>query len=46
VTQGSVLSRRDFLNATASVGGGLIVALTLPGPAGKANLAAAAVTAG
>ena len=46
MSQGPILSRRDFLNATASVGGGLIVALTLPGPAGNANFAAAAVTAG
>jgi isoquinoline 1-oxidoreductase subunit beta len=37
----SELSRRDFLNATATVGGGLILALTLPGPAGKSNAAAA-----
>jgi isoquinoline 1-oxidoreductase beta subunit len=36
------LSRRDFLNATATVGGGLILALTLPGPGGKSNSAAAA----
>jgi isoquinoline 1-oxidoreductase beta subunit len=36
------LSRRDFLNATATVGGGLILALTLPGPAGKSNSARAA----
>jgi isoquinoline 1-oxidoreductase beta subunit len=38
------LSRRDFLNATATVGGGLILALTLPGPGGKFNSAAAAGT--
>ena len=38
----SELSRRDFLNATATVGGGLIIALTLPGAAGKANSAMAA----
>jgi len=38
----SEISRRDFLNATATVGGGLILALTLPGPAGKSNSAAAA----
>ncbi len=36
------LSRRDFLNATASVGGGLILALTLPGPGSRSNSAAAA----
>jgi isoquinoline 1-oxidoreductase beta subunit len=39
------LSRRDFLNATATVGGGLILALTLPGAAGKSNSAAAAAAA-
>jgi isoquinoline 1-oxidoreductase beta subunit len=39
------LSRRDFLNATATVGGGLILALTLPGAAGKSNSAAAAAVA-
>ena len=33
---GSELSRRDFLNATATVGGGLIIALSLPGPASPA----------
>ena len=38
----SALSRRDFLNATASVGGGLLLALTIPGAAGKS----AAATAG
>jgi isoquinoline 1-oxidoreductase subunit beta len=38
----SELSRRDFLHATATVGGGLVLALTLPGPAGKSNSAAAA----
>jgi isoquinoline 1-oxidoreductase beta subunit len=38
----SDLSRRDFLNATATVGGGLILALTLPGRGGKPNSAAAA----
>ena len=37
----STLSRRDFLNATATVGGGLVIALTLPGPAAKSNSAAA-----
>ena len=36
------LSRRDFLNATASVGGGLILALTRPGPGSRSNSAAAA----
>jgi isoquinoline 1-oxidoreductase beta subunit len=39
------LSRRAFLNATATVGGGLILALTLPGRAGKSNSAAAATIA-
>jgi isoquinoline 1-oxidoreductase beta subunit len=38
----SELSRRDFLNATATVGGGLIIALTLPGAAGTSNSALAA----
>jgi isoquinoline 1-oxidoreductase beta subunit len=37
----SELSRRDFLNATATVGGGLILALTLPGRAGPANFKSA-----
>jgi isoquinoline 1-oxidoreductase beta subunit len=41
----SELSRRDFLNAAATVGGGLILALTLPGRAGKSNSAAAATIA-
>jgi isoquinoline 1-oxidoreductase beta subunit len=41
----SELSRRDFLGATATVGGGLILALTLPGPAGKSNSAKAATVA-
>src|SRR5882672_5954678 len=41
----SDLSRRDFLNASATVGGGLILALTLPGRGGKPNSAAAAGTA-
>jgi isoquinoline 1-oxidoreductase subunit beta len=36
------LSRREFLNAAAAFGGGLIVALTLPGPAGTAVSAAVA----
>ena len=40
----SELSRRDFLNATTTVGGGLILALTLPGRGGKPNAAAAAGT--
>ncbi len=38
----SNLSRRDFLNATTTVGGGLILALTLPGRGGKPDSAAAA----
>jgi len=38
-------SRRDFLNATATVGGGLVLALTLPGRGGKPSSASAA-TAG
>jgi isoquinoline 1-oxidoreductase subunit beta len=37
--------RRDFLNATVAVGGGLMLALTLPGHAGKANRARAAAGA-
>jgi isoquinoline 1-oxidoreductase subunit beta len=44
VKTASDLSRRDFLNATATVGGGLILALTLPGPGSKSNSAAAAAT--
>jgi isoquinoline 1-oxidoreductase beta subunit len=36
VRPGSELSRRDFLNATATVGGGLIIALSLPGSASPA----------
>jgi isoquinoline 1-oxidoreductase subunit beta len=44
--QASALSRRDFLNATAAVGGGLILALTLPGRAGNSNSAAAAAQSG
>jgi isoquinoline 1-oxidoreductase beta subunit len=36
------LSRREFLHASAKVGGGLVIALTLPGPAGTANPTAAA----
>jgi isoquinoline 1-oxidoreductase subunit beta len=35
-------SRRDFLNATATVGGGLILVLTLPWPGGRSSAAAAA----
>jgi isoquinoline 1-oxidoreductase beta subunit len=42
VRPASELSRRDFLNATATVGGGLILALTLPGRAGPANSKSAA----
>jgi isoquinoline 1-oxidoreductase subunit beta len=38
-------SRRDFLNATAAVGGGLILALTLPRYGGR-SIAAAAGAAG
>ena len=37
----STLSRRDFLNATATVGGGLVIALTLPASIAKPNSAAA-----
>ncbi|HEY2678509.1 MAG TPA: xanthine dehydrogenase family protein molybdopterin-binding subunit [Steroidobacteraceae bacterium] len=36
------LKRRDFLNATVAVGGGLMLALTLPGHAGKAGRASSA----
>jgi isoquinoline 1-oxidoreductase beta subunit len=42
VRPASDLSRRDFLSATAAVGGGLIVALTLPGATGASNAAVAA----
>ncbi len=35
-------SRRDFLSLTATAGGGLILALTLPGLTGRSGLAAAA----
>jgi isoquinoline 1-oxidoreductase beta subunit len=44
VRPASDLSRRDFLSATATVGGGLVLALTLPGPVGKAIAAAAAAS--
>ena len=37
-----MLQRREFLSATATVSGGLILALTLPGSAGKSNSALAA----
>ena len=39
-------SRREFLGATATVGGGLILALTLPYPSGKSGSAVAAAAAG
>lgn len=39
-------SRRDFLSATANVGGGLILALALPSPGGRSSSAAAAGAAG
>jgi isoquinoline 1-oxidoreductase subunit beta len=39
------LSRREFLHATATVGGGLILALTLPGRAGQSSSARAATIA-
>jgi isoquinoline 1-oxidoreductase subunit beta len=42
VSQVSDLSRRDFLGATASVGGGLMLALTLPAAIGKSNSPTAA----
>jgi isoquinoline 1-oxidoreductase beta subunit len=38
----AALSRRDFLNATAHLGGGLVLALTLPSPVRNAGAAAAA----
>jgi isoquinoline 1-oxidoreductase beta subunit len=44
--QAAALSRRDFLNATGAVGGGLILALSLPGRAGNSNSAAAAAQSG
>jgi isoquinoline 1-oxidoreductase beta subunit len=40
------LSRRDFLNATAVAGSGLILALTLPGRSGMSKSAAAAQAGG
>src|ERR1700730_6428373 len=46
VSPASDLSRRDFLNAAATVGGGLIVALTLPGATGASNSAVAAAARG
>jgi isoquinoline 1-oxidoreductase subunit beta len=42
VRPASDLSRRDFLGATATLGGGLILALTLPGPGAESSPAAAA----
>jgi isoquinoline 1-oxidoreductase beta subunit len=42
----SALSRRDFLGKTATVGGGLILALTLPRLGAKSSSAAAAGAAG
>jgi isoquinoline 1-oxidoreductase beta subunit len=38
-------NRREFLSATAAVGGGLILALTLPGTGGKFSAAAASLAA-
>jgi isoquinoline 1-oxidoreductase subunit beta len=40
VTTPPGLGRRDFLNASVAVGGGLMLALALPGYAGKTNRAA------
>jgi isoquinoline 1-oxidoreductase beta subunit len=40
------LSRREFLNATAQVGGGLVLALTLPSSTGTGRAAAAAAARG
>jgi isoquinoline 1-oxidoreductase beta subunit len=45
VKPGSGLSRRDFLGATATAGGGLVLGLTLPGTMGKSNSATAAARA-
>jgi isoquinoline 1-oxidoreductase beta subunit len=42
VSRVSDLSRRDFLGVTASVGGGLMLALTLPAAIGRSSFAAAA----
>jgi isoquinoline 1-oxidoreductase beta subunit len=46
VRPASVLGRRDFLHATAAVGGGLILALALPGRAGNSKSAPAAAQSG
>jgi isoquinoline 1-oxidoreductase beta subunit len=46
VRPASALSRREFLNATAAVGGGMILALTLPGRAGNSKSAPAAAQSG
>jgi isoquinoline 1-oxidoreductase beta subunit len=42
MTAAAKISRRDFLDATATVGGGLILALTLPGRSGMSKSAATA----
>jgi isoquinoline 1-oxidoreductase beta subunit len=42
----TVFRRRDFLHATAAVGGGLILALALPGRAGGSKSAAAGAQSG
>jgi len=42
----SDFSRRDFLNATATLSGGLILAMTLPGRGGKLNAAEAGAASG